>query len=78
MVVDDFDMAWSSFLPDEADAPLVVDQDAVLAGAVAFQRFQPIAGRDTQILQDARLIEQTQFAQRRRLDIRRKRAASPA
>lgn len=57
---------------------MAIDADAVLAGAVAFERLQPIAGRHPQILQDAGLIEETQLAQRRRPNIRRKHAGSPA
>jgi hypothetical protein len=33
----------------EADPPLVIDRDGVLPGAVAFERMQPIAGRDLQV-----------------------------
>ena len=31
MIVDDFDLVALPFVPDKADAPLVVDPDAVLA-----------------------------------------------
>jgi hypothetical protein len=44
MIVDDFDIAWSSVLPHEADAPLVVDPDAVLAFAPPLQCFQAVSG----------------------------------
>jgi hypothetical protein len=45
MVVDDLDVAGSSRTtpPFEADAPLNVDTDAILASTIAFQRFQPVA-----------------------------------
>lgn len=35
----------------------------MLSGPVAFQRLQPVSGRNPQILQDARIVEHTQFAQ---------------
>jgi hypothetical protein len=34
MIVDDFDLVALPFVPDKADAPLVVDPDAVLACAL--------------------------------------------
>src|SRR5271154_6866672 len=43
VVVDEFDVAGATGTPGEADAPLVVDADAVLAGAAAGQFLQSIA-----------------------------------
>jgi hypothetical protein len=48
MVVGDFDFAGVSPNPAEAETPLVVDADAVLAGAVAFERFEPVEGRNAE------------------------------
>ena len=45
MVIDDFHIECMSFRPAKTDPPLIVDTDAVLALAVAFQRFQPVTGR---------------------------------
>jgi len=46
MMVNDFDVECVTGPPDEAEAPLVVDADAVLAGSShAHQHFQVIAGR---------------------------------
>jgi hypothetical protein len=78
MVVDDFDIAWASFLPFEADAPLVVYADAVFSGAIAAQCFQPVAGRHAQIQQYACVVQHSELTQRRRLDVRRQFSASPA
>jgi len=50
MVVDDFDIARSSVLPDETDTPLIIDPYAVLPLAPALEGFEPIAGRHTHIL----------------------------
>jgi hypothetical protein len=36
-IVDDFDLVALPFVPDKADAPLVVDPDAVLACALRSQ-----------------------------------------
>jgi hypothetical protein len=37
--------------PHEAHAELIVDANAVLAFSITVQLFQPVAGRDSQILQ---------------------------
>lgn len=37
MIVHDLDVLGACFGPDEADAPLVVDPDRMLAGAIALQ-----------------------------------------
>jgi len=41
MIVDDFDIFRSLLRPSEANAPLVVDADRVLAPAIPGKRFQP-------------------------------------
>src|ERR1700751_1034524 len=43
VVVDQLDVPRACGAPGEADPPLVVDPDAVLAGAVAGQLFQAVA-----------------------------------
>src|SRR5205807_3393242 len=42
MVIDDFDIGRTLLGPGEADAPLVVDADRVLAAPVSDKRFQPV------------------------------------
>lgn len=51
MVIDDLDLVSISVFPDEAEAPLIVDSDAVLAPAGTPEAFQPIAGRHGQIVE---------------------------
>ena len=46
VVIDDFDFMRAVMLPAEADAPLVIDTDGVVALALALEGFQAIAGRD--------------------------------
>src|SRR5205823_2318311 len=78
VVVDDFDILWSSGGPYEADPPLVVNANAVLARPVGLERFQPVAGWHPQIIQVPRSIKQTQLAKRHILDIGWQTAASLA
>jgi hypothetical protein len=53
VIVDNLDIVRVSVLPPKADAPLVVDANAVLTLSVTAQRFEPIAGRDAQVLKRA-------------------------
>ncbi len=39
----------SPFAPSEADSPLVVDPNAVLAEALAFQSFEPVSPDGCQV-----------------------------
>ena len=48
MIISDFNVLGIGSGPDETDAPLVVDADAMLAGAAALQWFEPVAGRESQ------------------------------
>ena len=68
MVIDHGDVKRVAILPAEANAPLVVDANAVLAPAVAFQRLQPVPRRDEQVLKGPGLAEVEQLAPRRPLD----------
>jgi hypothetical protein len=49
VVVADLDLVRVAVLPDEADAPLVVDADAELSGAVPGEPLEAVAGRAAQV-----------------------------
>ena len=51
MIVDYFDVLWAVCRPDKADAPLPIDADRMLAGAVAMEFFEMVARRETQVFQ---------------------------
>ena len=51
MIVYDLNLFRVSIAPHKADAPLVIDADAVLAGPVAAQLLQPVAGRHAEVVQ---------------------------
>lgn len=65
VVVDYLDVFGASLGPGEADPPLVIDPDAVLASAVALQRFQPVARRHAEIVESHSSIQNRQFSQSR-------------
>lgn len=71
MVVDDFNLFGISSGPNEADAPLVIDADAVLTLTVAREGFEPVAGRKLQKIELHGGVEQLKSGQRPFLDVGR-------
>ena len=65
MIVRHFDVVGVALLPTEADAPLVIDANAMLASAIARQSFQPIGRWNPQIVQALSDIELYQLAPRK-------------
>jgi hypothetical protein len=55
--------------PDEADAPLVVDSDAVLSSPVASQAFQPVSRWAPEVLQCVRRVQEEQLPVGLALDV---------
>jgi|GEM_PF-4004441 len=49
---------------------MVVDPDAVLPGSVTLERFEPVTGRNTEVVEYHRGSHLTKFAQRHPLDPR--------
>lgn len=70
MVVNDLHLLWSGVCPYEADAPLVIDSDAVLSGTITFQRLESVSWREPKILQRLGGANLTKLSQRRRLNPR--------
>lgn len=71
MIIDNFDLMRPVCLPAEADAPLIVDADGVLAFAVALEGFQPVAGRHAELDQFRDGVDLGELPQGRALDVRR-------
>jgi len=68
MVINDLDVIRITVFPRKADAPLLVDPDAVLAFSVMMQCFHVIRRWDSQSLKKARCIENLEFDHRRSLN----------
>lgn len=51
MIIGDFDLVCVAIAPPKANAPLVVDPDAVLTSTIAAERFKTITGRHAQVFQ---------------------------
>ena len=61
VIVFDADFVGISVLPPKRDPILVVDSNAVPAGLVALQQFEPITGWDSEIVQPTRRVNQPQL-----------------
>jgi hypothetical protein len=64
VVVNNLDVLGSGRSPDEAEAVLVVDPDAVLTGAITFEQLEPITGRNPQVVEPAGDLELPELATR--------------
>lgn len=69
MVIDKLNVVRAIRFPHEADVPLVVHPDAVLAFTIALERFQTIARGRPQVLNVPRGVEHTLFTSHGRLEI---------
>jgi hypothetical protein len=76
MIIHDFHLLRIATAPDEANPPLIINADAVLAGAVTFQGFQPITRRRKQIGQCPRPVQVFQLAPGGVLNVRRQLAGA--
>ena len=77
MVVDDFHIVGVAIPPNEADAILIIDSDAVLAFALAVQSLQPVSGRNIQIIQRHGGMQQEELLQCPHFQIGGNPSASP-
>jgi hypothetical protein len=67
VVVDDLHILCTCIGPTEADPPLLVDSDAVLAFPVSFQLLQTVAGWDPEVIQVLGSVEKQQLPMSRSL-----------
>jgi hypothetical protein len=72
VIVDDLHVVRIAGTPSKTNTPLIVDPDAVLAGPLAFQWFQPIARRNTQKVESRSGIDLQQLAMCNSLYVGRK------
>lgn len=70
MIVYDIHIIGIALFPTEADAPTIIDPDAVVSLPISFQSLQAVRRRDTQVLQRLGSIEHSQLPQRNTMDVR--------
>jgi hypothetical protein len=68
MVIDDLDRFGGALSPDETNPLLIVDPDAVLPCAIAFERLEAIARRCPQVDQPICRVEHVELAPRPAFD----------
>jgi len=61
VVIDNLDVVGIPISPLKADAPAVIDPNAVLSGSLPGQLFQAIGRGNLQIIEDMHIIEHAQF-----------------
>ncbi len=69
MVICDAHIFRSLRRPDETDAPLIIDPDRMLAFAVAFQGFKPVARRGFQVIKRCCGMDRQKFTRHYTLHI---------
>jgi len=69
MVVNDLNLRCVTDAPSKADAPLVVDANAVLAGPIALELLEPVARRNAEIVQGFGGVDGDEFAEHRPLKL---------
>jgi hypothetical protein len=78
VVVNDFYVACISVVPHEADPPLIVDSNAVLAAPVAFQLLQTIRRWKSQVINDRGCVKHSQLTASALLNLCRQALSTPA
>jgi hypothetical protein len=69
MVIDDFNVIGIPVLPSKADAPPIIDADAVLSHAFPFKRFESIGRWNSQIPESLSLAQHPEFPESDALDV---------
>jgi len=71
MVINNFDIVRVAFVPSEANPPLVIDSDAPLSFPITMQPLEPVARRNSKVLDLRCSIEHPKLSKRHSLDIER-------
>lgn len=78
MVIDNLDVVGIAIAPRKADAPTVIDPNAILSRSIPCHLLQAIGRGNLQIGEDMCVVEHTQFPQGNLLDVRRQPAGALA
>ena len=65
MVVNDLNLVRRTVRPAKANPPLIVDADTVLAGAIALELLEPIAGRHAEVIERLGGVQSNQLPEHR-------------
>jgi hypothetical protein len=74
VIVNDLNLIRIARTPAEANAPLIVDANTMLAGAITLEFLKPVAGRDAEIIKGLRGVNGDELSEHGPLQFRRKAA----
>ena len=77
VVIDNLNLVRAVGLPLQADAPLLVDADGLLAFAVSLEGFEPVSGWDVEVVEFGDGVELGELAQRHAQECGREFAGLP-
>jgi hypothetical protein len=69
VIIHNLNVVGVAAAPPKADTPPIADPDAVLPGTVARQLLEPVAGRDSQVIQRFGRVENEKLSLGRPLEI---------
>ena len=69
MIIYNLNIFRANIRPTKTDSPPIVNTNAVLTGAIAFQRFQTVAGRYHQIVKSTGNLKLSKLASSNRRNI---------
>ncbi len=78
VVVDDFNVVRISLCPDEADAPLVIDSNTILARAISGEPLQAIAWGHPKVMQVLGSVQHSELSLGNALQVSREPARMPS
>jgi hypothetical protein len=71
VVINDLDFISVAVFPPKADAPLIVDANAMLARAIAFELLEAIAGRNPEVIEPFRRVDRDELTEHGPHELRR-------
>lgn len=65
MVINDLDVVRVPVHPPETNAPLIINADTVLSGAVAAKLLEPVTRRNSQVIERTSTVDNHELLQHR-------------
>jgi hypothetical protein len=69
VIIDDLDVIGVSLPPLETDSPLIIDSDAMLSSSSSTQPLKAVSGRNSEVPEASRRIQNPELAKRNSLNI---------
>ena len=69
MIINNLNVICITFVPLEADTPLLIDPDAMLSNAIPLQRFKSVSRRNSQIVDILSIVNHPELPARNALNV---------